>query len=251
MKIQNHLRRIPRPVKACVWALLAVLAAVVYYIVLGCPTLTLEQELRRAEKANLVGPSKIVDSTKKEYSEFERMLVGETEHGICFLGRYRTSYSGGTHRGETHYQFSYQEKTGDVTVAVPPNVRGSFWNLGGADLPVYVFADHEGAVRATISLRISGTRTYYNDGDKTEDPFDETYAAEATRDENGFFRFLLSGTTSDSGYALYCLSNLSCDHGYDATQRTMIIPITVELYDAEGNVILTRDLTLGPLEEPK
>ena len=68
---------IPRPLRACLWALLVIVLSILYYIALGCPTLSLRQELRRAEKVHLVGPSKIVDQVNGElYSEFEKMLVG-------------------------------------------------------------------------------------------------------------------------------------------------------------------------------
>ena len=52
---------LPRPLRACLWALLAVLVGIIYYIALGCPTLSIRQDFRRAEKVNLAGPSKIVD----------------------------------------------------------------------------------------------------------------------------------------------------------------------------------------------
>lgn len=257
MKLKNVLNRIPRPLKACLCAILVMVLAVVYYIALGCPA-TLRQEFRRAEKAHLVGPSKIVDRLPMaEYSEFETMLVGETEHGICFFGRYGSSVTGGKHYGQRKYLFTYQEKCGDVTFAAPPHVFGA---IGIYKLPVYVFTEYDNAVRATISLRISGTRTYNSDGKKVEDPFDQTFQAESARDHNGFFRFNLTaqshenpvedpfGFSCDSAHALYCLSNLCNDNPYAMEQRVMVIPICVTLYDADDNVIITRELILAPFK---
>lgn len=250
----------PRPLRACLWALLAILLAITYYIALDCPTLTIRQEFRRAEKAHLVGPSKIVDRVSmQEYSEFETMLVGETDHGIIFFGKYGTSRSGGEFSGKRLYRFSYQEKTGDVSFAAPPNIFGQ---SGIYDLPVYVFTEHEDSVRATISITVSGSRSYTLDDKKVEDPFNEVFLAEAERDKNGFFRFYLTAQynyspsdpfdhDNDAAYALFCLSNLCSDNAFYENQRTMVIPITVTLYDADDNVIVTRELTLGSRKAPK
>ena len=246
---------IQRPLRACLWALLAILLAIVYYISLGCPTFSIKQEFRRAEKVHLVGPSEIVDRVSiSAYNEFETMLVGETDQGILFFGKYGTRYSGGKFSGERLYRFSYQKKAGDVSFAAPPKSSG----LDGIYmLPVYVFTEHEAAVRATISITAEGSRTYYMDNQKVEDPFQVTLEEEAQRDQKGFFRCDLTakanhdpildpfGRSNDQAYALFCLSSLSNDSALTIDQRTMVIPITVTLYDAAGNVIVTRDLTLG------
>jgi hypothetical protein len=251
---------IPRPLRACLWALLVIVLAILYYIALGCPTLSLRQELRRAEKVHLVGPSKIVDQVNGElYSEFEKMLVGETEHGIIFFGRFGSSRSGPIHEGTRSYELSYIEKTGDMTFAAPPTGL-SYFPL--PTLPVYIFTEYADAVRATISIQATGSRIYNKQNvGKVEDPFDVSFHAEADRDENGFFRFLLTaksnqpqdpfGYHNDSAYALLCISCICSGESYYDNCATMVIPITVTLYDAEGNEIVTRQLQLGPYEQEK
>ena len=251
---------IPRPLRACLWALVAILLAITYYIALGCPTLSIRQEFRRAEKANLVGPSNIVDRVSMpQYSEFETMLVGETDHGIIFFGKYGTTRSGNKFSGDRYYRFSYQEKSGDVTFAAAPNIFGY---TGLYSLPVYVFTEHEDAVSATIRITTGGSRSYTVNGQKVTDPFHVTFHGEAQRDQNGFFRFDLTaeslhnptgtfGRDNDQAYALFCLSNLCNDTYYYDNQRTMVIPIRVTLFDADGNEILTKELQLGPYEQPK
>ena len=258
MKITNPFKRIPRSLKAILCAVCVVVLAIAYYIALGCPT-TFRQEFRRAEKANLVGPSKIVDRVSaEEYSEFQTMLVGETDHGILFFGRYGESRSGSKHSGQWGYQFSYQEKTGDISFAVPPIV----YRIAGIyDLPVYVFTEHKEAVRASISITVEGIRTYSQNNQTVETPFHEVFQAEAERDKKGFFCFWLSAQFSyseddpfdldnDTAYALSCLSDVRNKTPYDSTKLTMVIPITVTLYDADGNVLVTRELTLGPVQAP-
>ena len=248
--------RIPRPIKACFWALLAIVVAIAYYIALGCPTLSIRQEMRRAERANLVGPSKIVDRVvSPEYSQFETMLVGETDHGIIFFGRYGSHISGNKHSGERNYLFHYIEKNGDVSFAAAPNIYGF---AGIYQLPVYLFTELDSAARATISIRVNGSRMYTENNKSVDDPFDVTFEADATRDKKGFFRFDLqaandhpqdlTGKKNDEAYALFCLSNLCSNNAHYNNQATMVIPIRITLYDSQGNVILTKDLQLVPYE---
>ena len=119
MKIVRFFQGIPRPVKACFFAVFVGLVAIVYYIAIGCPTLSFRQEFRRAEKANLVGPSKIVDQLDNhDYNEYDNLIVGETEYGVCFFGRRKYSVAGTRTKKIYLYQFNYREKTGDITVVV-------------------------------------------------------------------------------------------------------------------------------------
>lgn len=247
-------KRIPRPLQACLWCLLAIFVAITYYIALGCPTLSIHQEFRRAEKVHLVERSKIVDQVSgKEYSEFDTMLVGETDHGIHFFGRHGMHRTGSEHSGEDHYRFNYQKKTGDLTLAAPPAV---FSHFALYKLPVYLFTDYPEATRAAITITLTGSRTYQMDGNYVEDPFDEIIQAEAQRDQKGFFRFDLTaenndmvndpfGHSNDSAYALCCISSLCCGNVIFQGQASMVIPVEVKFYDANGNLIAERSLTIG------
>lgn len=230
--------RIPRPLRACLWALLAILVAIIYYIALGCPA-TFRQEFRRAEKAHMVGPSKIVDQVHfGEYPQFDKMLVGETEYGICFFGKQIVNKDNPS-ISWTEYRFQYVEKTGDVTFSAAPNITGSF---GLNQLPVYVFTEQKAAVRCSIIVHTIGSHDYFSNGTKVKDPFDETFQAEAERDPNGFFRFNFTANTDDRTYALYSLSNL-CQDGVTYNGHEAIIRI--KLLDAQGNELLTQDMHLG------
>lgn len=221
---------IPRPLRACLWALLAILVAGVYYIALGCPA-TFRQEFRRAEKAHMVGPSQIVDQiNERQYSEFDKMLVGETEHGICFFGKYIANKENLKDRW-TDYRFQYVQKTGDVTFAAAPHFAG-YWGL--YSLPIYVFTEADSATRCTISIHSTGTQGL--------DPFDETFQAEAERHPNGFFRFILTGSEDEQRLAMTNLSTLCMDGAqFDGNHAQ----IQIKLFDANGNELLTKDLHLG------
>lgn len=243
-KLKEFLRRIPRPVKVCICALLAAGVAWVYYIVLGCPTLTFEQEFRRAEKAYLLGPSTIVDVLESEdYGEFDRTIVGESDYGITFFGMFLNSGISGR-QDELLYDLSYVEKTGDLTLAAPPNCFGPSWDMfAGVKLPVYIFTDDPQAVRADIRVQISGVRSWTENNVKKTEAFSREFQAEAERSEQGYFRFRLQSQDENGSYALYLLSNIINNTPGGSTQG-MSIPVTVRLYDAEGALILTRELTL-------
>ena len=246
MKLRSLFRPIPKPVRACLWAAAALTLAVAYYIALGCPTFTMRQEFRRAEKVHMVGPSKIVDNVL-EYYDFQQMLVGETEYGICFFGKYGTSIHGGKHTGEKHYSFSYQEKTGDITLAVAPNVFGGVWNQSGTNLPVYIFTEHKDAARAEIEIHIAGQRTRKVNGKDIIDPYQEVFQETATRSKKGYFRFFLDCADEDGGYALDLLSDLVSGNGpIFVDDRTATIQATVRLYDANDQLILTKEMDLSP-----
>ncbi len=246
MKALHRIWRIPKPVRACFWVVVTLIVAITYYIVLGCPTLTMRQEFRRAEKLHMVGPSKIVD-TITEYYDFKKMMVGETEHGIIFLGKSGSTIQGGKHSGQMHYVFNYQEKTDDVTVAVAPSIFGSHYSLPGINLPIYVFTEYPEAERAEIHILVTGEKTANVNGVQEIEAFSHEFQGDARRDSNGFFRFFLDIQDENSGRALYALSVLVS--GYDfmhTVYDTVSIPVTVRLYDANDQLILTKEMNLAP-----
>lgn len=253
MKLKNLLSRIPRPVKACSCAILLLAAAIVYYIALGCPTLTFRQEFRRAEKAHLVGPSTIVDTlTDEDYWDFNEMIVGETEHGITFFGftyHSRPSYNIFTKRS---YVFSYREKTGDITVSAAPNFWGLHWDFNTSQginesLPVYIFTNHPEAVRAEIELTVSGNFTETIDGEIKTIEYSEQFFARAVPVEPGIFRCYMNSCTRERTAALYLFSRVCSENTflYAGEERT-VIPITVSLYDQDDNLIAVESLEIKP-----
>jgi len=244
MKLKKLFYRIPRPVKACFFALLALIMAVVYYIALGCPT-TFRQEFRRAEKAHMVGPCDIVDTLYGQYSEFEKMIVGETEYGICFFGRYGSSRQGNKHGGEWNYSFFYHEKTGDITILAAPGSSAFEWTFSGfaRALPVYVFTDEQEAVRAEIMLTVTGEYTYYFHGVPEKDPvknsLNRTLQAEAPRDDTGMFHFWLEADDQPGLAAMQYLSNAIGGNavGINRLEDLSAIQATVRLYDTQNTLI--------------
>lgn len=247
MKLKNILNRIPRPVKTCVCGLLVILLATTYYIALGCPTLTLKQEFRRAERAHMVGPSKIVDTLHEgQYDEFSKLFVGETEYGICFFGRYYSQHPYNNPFAEKLHMLSYVEKTGDITVAPAPNIYGGFWNLKGATLPVYVFTSKENAARAEIEITVQGEMSNPDPNYSYNVFYNETIKAESTRKISGAFRFMLKGSTNTESHALAQFSTIySNSLSVPLVETNFPIPVIVRLYDSNNKLIAEEQFTMG------
>lgn len=247
MKVKNLFRRIPRPVKACSCAVIALLLTYILYVALGCPTLTMRQQFRRAEKANMVGPSEIVDIVyEDDYYEFGKLFVGETEHGICFFGKY---YANSSERGlfaEHNYMFNYIPKTGNITVAPAPNVGGTFWYMDHrTTLPVYVFTEYQSVVRAELEFTASGQHrdtdpeyTYMID-------YTVTLEADAQKIEDGIFRFLIKSDNNSQSDALSKLSSAIYNNSMSMPYTDIAIPVTVRLYDAHDVLIVEETIVLG------
>lgn len=243
-KLKAMLERIPRPVRAIFYTLLALTLAISYYIALGCPALGMRHEFRRAEKAHMVGPSKIVDTlSNDDYYEYDKLLVGETDHGICFFGRYYNSRPYDNPLAENLYHFSYVRKTGDVTLCAPPNAWGTMWGSFEfkQELPVYVFTEHSQAVRAEVEVTVVGST-----GKNGVGKFTVPFQAEAERAKEGFFRFTFEADQKSSLKALYYLSIIGSGDRSDmhTNDRLEAITAVVRLYDADGTMILEKSVTI-------
>lgn len=252
MKLKNLFSHIPRPIKACFCAFLVIVAAVVYYIALGCPT-TFQQEFRRAERAHLVGPSTIVDTlTDKDYWDFNKMIVGETENGITFFGFTYNSRPDKNIFTERSYVFSYKEKTGDTTVLAAPNYWGGSWDFNASQginisLPVYIFTNQSEAVRAEIQLTVSSTSTKNTNGEIITLSLSEEFSANADPVKPGVFRCHLNSHDSLSAEALYLLSSVCSErNSLSKEELSTIIPVTVLLYDKDGNLIANESIEIRP-----
>lgn len=249
MKFKNLLKRIPRPLRAIVCTILVLVLAAAYYIALGCPTLTLQQEFRRAEKIHMVGPSTIVDRlSHSEYSEFDGLIVGETKEGICFFGRYYNSSSDYDNPfAKKRHSLSYVRKTGDVTIAAVPNVWGTSWDFFEFEmsLPVYLFAKDPDAVRAEMEITVSGSYLENSDGETSEHGYDQTFRGEATRSDNSFFLFTFTSDRKAGLHALYYLSNTTGGPFCTGTYPQGSYSATVRLYDEAGKLISKHTITAG------
>lgn len=249
MKLRNPLHRIPRPVRACICTILAIFLVLSYYVMLGCPVLTMRQHFRRAEKAHLVGPSKIVDVIPYEqYSEYDRLYVGETANCVTFFGRYYSNSPYDNPFEEKFYHFSYIEKTEDMTLCVAPNVWGPFWDFGGflQQLPVYLFTEDQTADRAELSITVK-----FSGDSSSSSHFTVPFFASAERSKEGFYRFGLNSDKEAGWTALYYLSSAlggDISFGYYINENLNEISAVIRLYDADGQLLTENHQTLYPIQ---
>ena len=214
------------------------LATLILYFICGCPILFPRLRMRLKEQEAMVGPSVILDTLNNEdYSEFQKLFVGETEYGIVF-------YAINSLTSDSLY---YREKTGDLTLLAAPTSWEN-WHTRSQErgLPVYLFDEYPAAVRAEVDLTITGDRSdpYY-----TWDAFTRNYKLEASREDHGYFRFYIHVPQPTTGASLgiaglapqifsdICLST-------DSSVRNQTAQATVRLYGTDGALIVEETMTI-------
>lgn len=238
MKYRKRCNPLPRWLRAIACILASILLLLALYVALGCPA-TFRMQFRRAEKANMVGPSKILYTLSANH-EYEKMIIGETDHGICFFGVTGSEVTGFSHSGKRNYTFTYRQKDGDLTLAsIPP-----FWGFDYQNSQsVYLFDMHPEAVSASVLIKVVGVDSSVNAGSATTQNINETFEATAERLKDGHFVFYLESNNSLSATALYYLAEATSGKLFPRYSAT--ITVTVQLYDAQGNQILIRDMDLS------
>ena len=243
--IRRFWTNIPRQVRTGFNILIILYLLLTFYVSIGSPVFTLEQRFRRAEKAHLVGPGKIVDHTDWSlYPEFTDMLVAETSDGVIFYGYWDQRYP-----YDDYDVFSYREKTGKLTFLAPPIMMFG-WTFHDYDrtMPLYLFDDYPEAVRAGLDIRVVGR--FQADNDRYEDCNLE-FGVSANRYADGVFRFLwdIYGHSEQQKGSAEILSEISTsgDTAFTSTRAHRLdswAEITVRLYDADDNLIVEEKLVL-------
>lgn len=241
IKYKSIWKRTPRKYRLPIlWLMLAAVLLALYTFA-NSPTLTVEQEYRRAEKAHLVGPAKILGTTKLEtiIPSYENMLIADDGAGIIFF-----CYD---YAADPYYfnqtELIYRKKTGDITVLSAPFPNDSREHTTIAALPVFVFDNYPEAVRAELDITLQAS---YSGED-----FENTYALKSVRKNQGYFQFTL-GTANPQvlgaeGYAIQLLTLIS---GYGGrTIPNTAIPATVRLYDAQDQLICEQSVEITSVVE--
>ena len=245
--------RIPRPWRALLNSLAILILAAAFYVSIDAPTLTKVHSLRRQERANLIGPSKIHFSREVENYNFGHIMMSETDYGVI------------TWVDDITFGFNYHEKTGDLTVVTGPK----WWFHWGSNrfetsLPIFLVDDHPEAVRAELELNITGFFEHNTNGQLCREPLDHHFSLEAQREEENYFFFTIDlpyieQDYSDPGaedvnhegpgYALDELASHFTDLISNPQSSTSSITATVRLYDEQNNLIVTRDMVLRAMAE--
>lgn len=248
MKIKIHIHqlyrrflsrwtRLFRPLRVLILFAGIVTAAFFTYLFRGSPAFTDEQRYRLAERANLVGPAKILDiqdiPLSKNYA-YNRIVIADDGDSIVLyvwnteLKRYDT--------------LLYRKKVGDVTV-YPAQIGRSIYNFRGSKelvLPVYAFDDCPEAVRAELDLTLhfglNGTDYTFK------------YALEAEREKAGFFSFYIHVTNPSEAeaMALDAFSFLTGSRYSSGLEREDGAVADIRLYDSNDMLLYEETLTILP-----
>lgn len=220
--------------KALLFLAGTVLLAAVLYIVAGSPALSPEMQLRREEKANLIGPSAILGTEAIRSTGFDRLIAADAGDGVILFS-YNSNYYDSN-------QLVYREKTGNITVVAAPESE-PFWAFTKEmDLNILVFDTYPEAVHAEMAF------TLRTEGSIQNIPFnfEKAYLLEADRTNAGYFRFTYTASDPEmlgpEGAALQTFAEISSS--LRASYLEDRIPVTVRLYDASRKLIGQETVTL-------
>ena len=218
---------IPRPIMATLYLLAFICLIATIYFLLGSPPLSSRMAFRKAERGNMVGPSKII-------AEFSgntigtNAIVAETDHEyIIFRSdpsnlNYDRFYNP-IKENESVYPFWTYKKDGKMILTTLPN--------SASGVHLILFDLEPKAVRAELES--------YIPYEKNDVVLTEQVTAEAMRENNHFFIFSFKPKAGNPS-PLYELQRLCTNY------RTDKPIVTIRLYDAQDNLIRTEKITPGP-----
>ena len=184
------------------------------------PTHTsLEKSFRQAERANMVGPSQIVTTIRDKKNHYD-LIAARTDYGVLVYTRSALAY----------------RKFGDTPVIMAGHTY-SISATGDTKMPVFLFHKSTEAASARLELRIPDIYK--------ENP-DYVYLLDSEEAYDGLFRFTIripngSLDATNERNALSSFYHLCCGHSNSLVHA---VPATVWLYDAQGNLLETREITV-------
>lgn len=240
-KAEAFFDKIPRKVQVAVNLPLVLLMAFLLYIFLGAKTFTTEHAFRRAEKRNMIGPSRILGVEEVDTLYADQLVVAETDKGVVL-------FTLKDHQMSPVNNLSYQEKTGDMMIGIMPTMLSSLVPPSGDDLTVILFDGCPEAVRAELDMEV-----FWEDA-RTGEQYRYQYALSGTRTDPGYIRMDYDIQWHDyqgvwdhpENDAIRQLVIHAMDIGYRAPAGEF--PATVRLYGADGGLLCTRELFLFPQE---
>ncbi len=252
-KALRLLHNIPKPLRILFDFLLAALLLFAWFVARGGPRFGEEERFRRAEKANLVGPSIILDKLYVQGdwipTGYTRLLIGDAGDEILFYTLINGNGSSSMDRVLTR-----REKTEGLLLTTVPQMYTILSALSplpsswfGEDVPVWViplflFVDEPAAVRAEVRLQLT------EDWEVTLSQYRGTGAPEeergwSVREKYFLFSLPIPSETWDSPEKPEALNALLWIND-PTTVRGGEFPAEIRLYDAEGKLLETRDYVI-------
>ena len=152
-RVKRLLDRIPRKLRFFLDVFLTLAILFVIVSAVGLPDLSSEeQRFRRLEKANLAGPSVILDriDVPEEWpvAMYYRLILGDAGEEILFCMKYNEKYG----------VLQRREKTDGLLLApVPTGSVTDVYSGKNPVLPLFLFVDDPAAVKAEVTLHLSDT----------------------------------------------------------------------------------------------
>lgn len=184
------------------------------------PSPTLEIAIRRQEKQQLIGPSEIIAAMDFEYSPWDHLVLGKTEHGYT---TYEYSDSLGWDKGD----LNYYPKEDDCTIFCT-----EYWYRTGEEewLPIFLFPESQRSAGTKLSLTINvegEEKSYQLDGERKDSSF---YLFSLPIEDMGGQHFWLLQQAITGAYSEYVLSGT--------------VDIQIEYFDASGTLVDTYSQTV-------
>ena len=229
--------RIPRKLRFFLDGFLTLAILFVIISAVGFPDFgDAEDHFRRLEKANLAGPSEILDrmDAQKEWPwdmSYHRLIIGDAGEEILFgISMYERNYM----------VLQRREKIdGLLLVPLPSNHVLDLYGDDGAGkvLPLFLFADDPAAVKAEVTLHLSDT---------AEIELSQVRGPDAPPEErdgctrNGYFLFNIPLPEDHRAEKADLLGDLFETNAINSPTN-LEYPAAIRLYDAAGNLLETRE----------
>ena len=204
-----------RKKKLLLWVPILLLSLLFIAAIIEWPSPTLQFAIRRAEKQMLIGPSEIIDVLDFTFSNWDHLVLGQTEHGYITY-----EYQDGL--GWDNGYLRYFEETDTATAFAtdyPYRTENDEW------LPIIVFPEHAKSTSAQLTLAVTGTES------------SEYIQLEAQKSEAGYFLFPLPTKNLDS--ACYWLLQQAISGAWQEYVLTGTVEIRIDFYDRSGNLVDT------------
>lgn len=185
-----------------------------------------ENQFRREERGNMLGPSTILGKEEIDHSHCHGMIVADAGDGVI-LWLY------GKDIGRTH--FTYREKYAENMIVAAPGSHGFMYVTDTLHLPIVLFDNVPKAARAELDFTLS---VVYNG-----EEFEKNYHLEANRTARGYFHFTLEaeaeteqGDLGAEGAAINRFAYISTS---ESDYVDLSIPVEIRFYDLTGQLIET------------
>lgn len=207
--------------KLALCLLVLLISLTIIFSMSNWPSPTLEIAIRRMEKQMLIGPMEIITTLDFDYSPWDHLVIGKSEHGYSI-------YDYLDDLGWDNGDLAYFPRSEDATIFCPE------YSYRTADnetfLPIFLFPEDISSAEAKITLSISINGV------------SETYKVEGARLDSSFYLFSLP--VDGLGGEHFWLLQQALTGAYSEYVLTGTVEITIEYFDISGNLIDTYTRTV-------